>query len=506
MSNKKAYVLEEDSPQHQFANSRHKIQLFGGAFANGKTTAVVIKALKLARDYPGSNGLIARETYPKLRDTIMRVVFEWMPSNWIEHWSKTESTLTLKNGSTINFRYIVQQGKNAESSTSNLLSATYDWIIVDQIEDPGITHKDFLDLVGRLRGNTEYVGDDPTMPKSGPRWLITTCNPTRNWVYKKIVQPVHQYRRGVRMDDLLVDKNGEPIIDLIEGSTYTNARNLAADYIEGMEATYQGQMRERFLLGRWGAFEGLVYPDHSDEIHAQPTARINAYRSKLRQLGIKLRWVEGFDFGLAAPSCYLCGFVDHLSNVVICGGFYKAGLSVDVMSREIIKLRRQFEITDSVIYADPSLMRRGPGGGKVVGRTVAEMFSEYGITLVRGNSNIMNGVKKVQSYLATQKAHRNPFTDQLGAPLFYYDAALEFLMNEFNNYMWQRNTSGEFIDTPTDRNDHAMDTIKYLLSKRPPVGSFVMRKPGSLPSQVMTWHEFAENKRAASLSRFFTTH
>ena len=37
-----------------------------------------------------------------------------------------------------------------------LLSATYDWIGLDQIDDPGITHKDFLDLLGRLRGDTPY--------------------------------------------------------------------------------------------------------------------------------------------------------------------------------------------------------------------------------------------------------------------------------------------------------------------------------------------------------------
>ena len=70
------YNLDQGSIQYNFHMSRAPIQMFGGAFANGKTTALVVKALKLARDYPGSNGLLARETYPKLNDTLRKVFME----------------------------------------------------------------------------------------------------------------------------------------------------------------------------------------------------------------------------------------------------------------------------------------------------------------------------------------------------------------------------------------------------------------------------------------------
>jgi len=102
-----------------------------------------------------------------------------------------------------------------------VLSATYDWIIVDQIEDPEFEHKDFIDLLGRLRGSTPYgfvPGDkeyDPRMPSSGPRWFIITTNPTRNWVYKKIVKPYQDYLRGVWNADLRSVRNevDTPILD-----------------------------------------------------------------------------------------------------------------------------------------------------------------------------------------------------------------------------------------------------------------------------------------------------
>jgi hypothetical protein len=157
--------------------------------------------------------------------------------------------------------------RSTETSSSNLLSATYDWIVVDQIEDPEITEKDFLDLLGRLRGSAEYTGDDPTMPRTGPRWIVLLCNPTRNWVYRKLVKPLQDYKNGIPNDNLMTDESGKPIVELFEGSTYTNRDNLPEDFIETLESAYQGQMRSRYLLGEWGAFEGLVYPQYDPVVN-----------------------------------------------------------------------------------------------------------------------------------------------------------------------------------------------------------------------------------------------
>ena len=67
---RKVFQVEVGSLQSDFLKSTAKVQIFGGGFGNGKTAAAVVRALQLAQDYPGSNGLIARSTYPKLNDTI----------------------------------------------------------------------------------------------------------------------------------------------------------------------------------------------------------------------------------------------------------------------------------------------------------------------------------------------------------------------------------------------------------------------------------------------------
>ncbi len=493
------YRIFEGTLQDRFQASRYKIQMFCGGFANGKTAGAVIKALRLAKDYPGSNGLIARSTYPKLNDTIRKEFIKWCPDHWIKSFPRSQNasnTCTLSNGTTINFRYIAQQGKSTnEATTSNLLSATYDWIVVDQLEDPEIVHKDFLDLLGRLRGSTKYIGNDETMPASGPRWLIATTNPTRNWVYKKLVRPIHDLKDNHMNEDLLceTDHDGKwvrgkdnkpvPIIEVFEGSTYENKDNLEPDYIATLESSYKGQMRKRFLLGEWAAYEGLVYPDFDDYANVISHDLLLQYYNSLRLENYDIEFLEGFDHGLAVPSCYINGFIDDDNNVILLDGFYDAEIPLDMHILHIKEKRQEYKIpTDNKIYADPDCFRRKSGTKSLVGKSIDAMMLEDGIHLRRGNNDIINGIVKVQQYLIKQRMHINPITGAYDAPHLYISDRLEFVINEFNNYYWKKDSSGDRLDKPTDKDDHAMDTIKYMLTNRPKMSTLIKfkkpKKPG----------------------------
>lgn len=488
------YKLAEGSLQHQFGLCRAKIQIFGGGFGNGKTTAGVIKALQLAKDYPGSNGLIARSTYPKLNDTIRKEFIKWCPKKWIKRQAlSTDNVIELQNGSVINFRYIQQQSKNSESSTSNLLSATYDWIVVDQIEDPEISEKDFLDLLGRLRGSAKYEGTDETMPSSGPRWFIALCNPTRNWVYRKLVKPLHDYKKGIFNPDLLVDKEGNPIIELYEGSTYTNKDNLDADFIETLESTYKGQMRTRFLMGEWGAYEGLVYPQYDPGSHLLSRDVIWEYLEQLVCDGFAPTVVEAYDHGIAKPACYALSFVDHFGNVFELEGFYEKELMIHDLAtlihekrKSVYKLLGEEDLPQ--VLADPAVFRRTSGNARTVGTTVAGLFREEGILMQRANNDILSGIAKVQSYLTVDPTHLHPITGEFGSPRIFFNQELTWNDQEFTDYNWKRDSAGEHEDTPNDKNDHAMDKTKYMLTHRPKIAKYVKRVQ-ELPPGFMRWHE-----------------
>lgn len=511
---KHEFLLKHGSLQDRFLQSRAKVQIYGGGFGNGKTTAACIKALQLADQYPGSTGLIARSTYPKLNDTIRKEFIKWCPPNWITNFPTGQNgsnICELKNSSTVYFRYIQQQGATkGESTSSNLLSATYDWIIIDQIEDPEITHKDFLDLFGRLRGRARYIGEDATMPASGPRWMMLTCNPTGNWVYSKIVRPYQMYRAsGLITDDLLCmrDMNRQPILgedgkpimllELIEGSTY-ELRHVheadGGDFIQTLETMYQGQQRDRYLMGTWAAYEGLVYPQYNALVHTIPHGNVRAWLEQQRATGYEPRWLEGYDYGLAQPSCYILGLVTPDQSVVLVDGFYQKEMSIELQIGEIKRIRAEWaeggleipQWEDS--YADPSIFARRGSTKRTVGKSVASMFLEDSIQWRRGNNDIINGIVKVGSYLNVNKRMRNPFTGELGSPRLYVSDNIPWWSDECGGYFWQQSPSGDRLDKPQDKNDHAMDATKYILSRMPEIGSHIVPESARVPSWML-WHE-----------------
>lgn len=499
------FRLERNSLQDRFLNSKGKVQLYGGGFANGKTSAACIKCIRIAKDYPGANILMARSTYPKLNDTLRKEFLKWLPSDWIKSFPKSangSNTCTLTNGTTINFRYIAQQGKlGNEATTSNLLSATYDAIFVDQMEDPEIVHKDFLDLLGRLRGMTPYDGEDPTMPKTGPRWFVLTTNPTRNWVYRKLVKPVHELKLGHINEDLLCETDADgkmlfneeklpvPIIEIYEGSTYENKDNLEQDFIKTLESSYKGQMRSRFLMGEWASYEGLVYPVFNETIHVMSHHSIENYYKQLQLTTTGITYLEGYDYGLAVPYCYLLGFSDPHGNVFLMDGQYEKESPLDDHIADIKRIRNEYSVVESnMILADPDIFRRKAAGGKLVGKAISDMFMEENIVCRRGNNDISNGIVKINQYLIPQQHHQNPITGEYNSPYMYVSDKLEWWINEINDYYWMKNPMGEQMDKPVDRDDHAMDTTKYMLSERPNISKL---RVANSPKEVgwTTWGE-----------------
>ena len=504
----KVYQLKEGSIHEKFFASRAKIQFFGGGFGNGKTSAMVVKALKILKDYPGANVLCARSTYPKLNDTLRRTFIDFCPAEWIDSFpmsKNSENACTLKDGTRYNFRYVAQKRSTEDgNATSNLLSATYDIAIIDQIEDPEITYKDLLDILGRMRGDTVYRGDDPTMPRTGPRWVFLSANPTRNWVWTRVIAPLKRYLiDGVILDDLLcerdtdtgapiLDANGKPflLIELVEGATYENAHVLSADFIKTLESAYKGQMKDRFLKGEWVAYEGLVYPEYNPAKHIIRHDVMVQYKNDLLRKGTKLNVLEGYDFGIAAPSCYLLSFVDDVGNIFVLDGFYRKEMAINSQAAAIAEIRRINNLSSSFIRADPDIFRRKAGSNATVGKSVADLFAETDSSLMfaRGNNDIMNGIVKVKSYVQTYDYHQHPIDKSNNSPYIYFSSKLEFIDQEFNGYFWKTDSAGERDDKPNDANDHAMDTLKYMLSDRPDA-SQVRKLARKLPEYLSIWQE-----------------
>lgn len=524
------YRLLKDTPQFEWGYLRTMVQVFGGGYGNGKTAAAVVqKVLMVAKDYPGANILVARSTYPKLNDTIRKEFLKWCPPSWIKSFpmsKNSDNTCRLTNGTTINFRYIAQQGKSVsegEQTTSNLLSATYDLIVVDQMEDPEITEKDFDDLVGRLRGSAKYIGNDPTMPLTGPRWFCICVNPTRNWVYRRLIAPLQKYKATGIIDDALLvkryprghefqdkpvlDEYGKPklLISLVEGSTYTNSHNLDPSFIEGLEAVYRGQSRDRFLYGEWAAYEGLVHPDFGEATHCISRVEMYEYLDTMMSQGIQPRFIEGYDFGITEPSCYMIAFTDRYKNVFIIDGFYQPELEmhIDEQQKFIDQARINYGADASnLVQADPDIFRRKGAMKSASSKTIAQLFAEgdHAVMMTRADNSIESGITKINSYLTIKDYHRHPILGHLGAPNLYVATELSFVISEITSYYWKQDPNGQRTDVPIDKNDHSMNTLKYMLAREP---ELAVRTPKERSKLYLTnWMESDVRSTNAKAHRY----
>jgi hypothetical protein len=351
-----------------------------------------------------------------------------------------------------------------------------------------------------MRGGAVYRGDNPLMPRTGPRWIFLSSNPTRNWVYKVLIAPLKKFQEtGIISDDLLCERqggkpilhNGQPkiLIDLIEGSTYENAHVLPADFIETLESTYTGQMGARYLRGEWAAYDGLVYPQFNEVKHVIPHHVLQQYLYRLGNY--KLTWISGYDFGISSPSVFLLAFVDDKGNIFVIDGFYKKEARIDWQVSEMRRLRNEYGSLGGFTYADPDIFRRKASGTSLVGKSVADIFFEDNsdIILTRGNNDIKNGIIKVQSYLQSYQYHTHPITGETNAPYLYVSDKLQFLCDEFSSYYWNTNSKGEQADKPVDKNDHALDALKYMLSHSPEIATLKRQSMAVLPDHLTQWNE-----------------
>lgn len=513
----KPYRLVEGSLSHRFMCSNAKVQGYAGGFANGKTSALCIKAIRLGMMYPGANILLGRSTFPKLNSSLRPEFFKWFPPGMKETFDKKDNILVWKNGTHVNFRYVAQQGKQEEQTSSNLLSASYDFIGLDQAEDPEITYKDFLDLMGRLRGSAalnydiaqhlyeqDGINNPKDLPSTGPRQFVITANPSRNWIYREIVRPIQVYQSlGIKQPNLLVDKNGDPIVELFEGSTYANKDNLPADYIEGLENTYKGQMRQRYLMGEWGAFEGLVYPQFDLTQHVVPHEWVLRHLNEQIKAGRRIRLLEAYDHGIVSPSCYLLGFSDSAGRTFVVDGYYSKESTIEHTAKAIRGLRALYSAFgvsfQEMMYADPAVFRRTSGSSKTIGVTVADLFlNDYGIMMQRGNNDIMNGVAKIQVYLSPSQFQTHPVSGNLDAPYLYVSDKCDFFINEMSDYYWKRNPKGEYEDEPQDSNNHAMDALRYMLTDRPAPAPLIISDINDMLTPYLKWREREAEQRVTA--------
>jgi phage terminase large subunit-like protein len=384
-----------------------------------------------------NRGWVVSLTNEVQRDVAQKEVLRWLPKHMIKDVQMRQGRrdsletgiidfIQLTNGSIIGFKSC-DQGRAKFQGTSQ----HYIWFDEEPPEDIFAECKmRVLDTVGDIWGTMT--------PLQGLTWVYDT-------IYMNETQ----------------DK--EVKYWLIE---WKDNPHLSREAIHQLESTMSEEEREARQYGKFVAMSGLVYKEFNEDIHV------------IDPFDVPKAWYDNvsIDPGLDAPLSAHFYAVDGDYNVYVIEEHYKAGESVEWHSQ------RLHEIADRLGWPKDhqghlrTLIDSAANQKTLAAeRSVTDLFYE---NRVSANTNVekdvWTGIQRVKQYL---KLRPNPQTSAWprGKPKLFIFRNCANMIREIKSYRWKPQTeSGEQVDKPVKKNDHAMDELKYYIMSRPDLPDYEM--------------------------------
>lgn len=322
---------------------------------------VRVKAFGGALTYPGIRILIVRKEYPELEQTMILPMRKMIPQE-VAAYNGSMHMFFFANGSTIKF------GHYGSGDDVEYQGQEYDWIFMDEATQ--FTESQFRTLGACLRGSTKI-----------PRRMYLTCNPGgvgHLWVKRLFI--TRQYRDGEKEKDYTfihatVDDNPQ----LLEASPeYVQMLDLLPD-----------DVRAAWRYGDWDALAGTFFPEFRQETHViKPFWKIPAEWKKYRV----------FDYGLDMFACLWIA-VDFEGRCYVYRELQQPDTIVSDAAKLMISLTPPEEHIEFTI-APPDMWNRQ----KDTGRSMAELFMENGVGIVRASNNRIQGWMAVKEMLKPMKS------------------------------------------------------------------------------------------------------
>ena len=362
-------VLRLNPPQpkqDEFILAKERFVCFGGARGGGKSWVVRAKAALLACCQPGIRILILRRTFPELRENHIRHMRALLRD--VAAWKASDKTFEFPNGAVIVFGYC-----DAESDVDQYQGQEYDVIFLD--EATHFTEYQFSTLVACNRG----VGDHP-------RRMYLTCNPGgvgHAWVKRLFID--REFHGDERPEDYR----------FIPAKVEDNKILMEKDpeYVRRLDNLPPG-LREAWRDGKWDVFLGQYFTEWDREKHVCEAFQPPNW----------WRYYVTMDYGLDMLAAYLIG-VDEDGYAFVIGEVYEGrdlgggheGLTISQAAERVRELAEGYAVT--AFLAPPDLWN----ARQETGKSVADIFAEHGVYLVKTGNDRVSGWLAVKEWLADQK-------------------------------------------------------------------------------------------------------
>lgn len=429
--------------------------LIEGPAGTGKSRAVLEKIYFTMLKYPGARALIVRQTRESMTDSVLVTLEEKVipaGSPVLEGpQRKLRGSYTFPNGSEI-----VVGGMDKPSKA---MSTEYD--IIGVFEATETTEEGLESLTTRLRNGV--------LPY---QQIICDCNPG---------PPSHWLNRRANTDKmtrLQSHHRDNPVYFDMKAQNFTDQ---GRKYLKKLDRL-SGVRRVRLLEGKWAASEGMVYDVWNEGLHVI---------DKMPDGWENWRKVRGVDFGYKNPFVCLWAAINGDGDIYVY--------------REIYFSNRIVRDHASGVWEDGKLVTPGIkqlSANEEIEITVADHDAEdratldaEGIDSVPAHKDILPGIEAVYNRLRPQlhgDGSIKPRLFFLRGCLVEVDLEAQENANvpintvqEFDSYIYAKPKEGKAPkEEPMDKDNHGMDTIRYIVAYVDDLGGTQIAVTAELPSAV----------------------
>ena len=322
--------------------------------------------------------------------------------------------LVFANGSTVKFGHL-----QSAAAITEYQGQEYDWIFMD--EATHFTEYEFRTMGATLRGVNEF-----------PKHFYLTCNPGgvgHQWVKRLFVTREYEgVEKGT--DYSFIPATVEDNTALMKASP---------EYLQMLD-TLPDDIRAAHRYGDWDAMAGQYFSEFRKELHV------------CRPFIVPKEWPKyrAFDYGLDMFACYWFA-IDFEDRVWVYREYCESGLIVSQAAaamRELTMPEEQIQFT----VAPPDMWSTQ----KDSGRTMAEIFTENGIGLVRASSQRIQGWMVVKEFLKLRAD---------GKPGMLFTTDCPRIIRDLPALQHDEKNPSDVAKEPHDIT-HSPDAIRYALIYR----------------------------------------
>ena len=432
------YAYKPHDKQLEFHSLQQRERLFVAGNRSGKSVASVVEAVwYLTKTHPFRENLTGQvrgrvvcvDFLNGVDKIILPLYKQYMPKDfliegsWDKSYSAQQHTLTLKDGSFVEFM-------SQDQDLDKFAGTSRHFVHFDE-ECPKVI---FDECQMRLLDTNGYW------------WISETPVAGMEWIYDDLYQPYFES----------VEKGEETRIGLIQMRTDENPY-LMKEAIERIFGTMDQENKAVRFGGEYLAISGSLYKEFKEITHANKTFEEYEFDKNMVRL-----YLTG-DHGINNPTAWLWVAADIKGGLTVIKEYYQANATVAEHAVAIHRINDELNAVPYMVTGDPAMKQRSG----ITGESIISEYAKHGIFInVDGIPRQKEvGINKIMQYLKVNPKTGHPFLTMLRE---CHNSIRELKGAKQNRFVNKKVAAMKNQpEGQREKDDHTTDALRYLMTFMP---------------------------------------